>query len=98
MSSTMGTRAPLICAVMEKSPALPRPISTLRPCGRHVAGHQHDEHAVGDVVELEAIGIGDHQDEPDHDPEQRGGPIACEKRSRNMVSTAPPRNTRSAIL
>jgi hypothetical protein len=41
---------------------------------RHdVAGHQHDEHAIGDVMQLEAIRIADHQDEPDHDPKQRRG-------------------------
>jgi hypothetical protein len=36
------------------------------------AGHQLRHHAIGDAAELAAIGVGEHQHEAGHHPEQRG--------------------------
>ena len=38
-----------------------------------MAGNEFRENPVGDVAEFEAIGIADHQDQAEHDPEQRRG-------------------------
>jgi len=40
---------------------------------RSATGHELDQHPVADVVELEAVGVGEDQQERDHHPEQRGG-------------------------
>ena len=99
VSSTMATRAPLICAATWKSPPRPRTISTVPLAAqRGAAGHQFGHHAVADVAQLDAIGVADHQHEADHDPEQRGFERLPTSRSRNSTSTAPPTNTSSAIL
>ena len=39
----------------------------------HMAGNEFGEYAIGDIAELEAIGIADHQNQADHDPQQRRG-------------------------
>ena len=41
--------------------------------GDDVAGHELRHHPVGDIAQLEPVGVADHQDEAEHDPDEHGG-------------------------
>ena len=56
---------------MAKSPPLVRATSTVRPCEIDVAGHKIGQHPVGDIVELEAVGVADHEQRARRRPRAR---------------------------
>ena len=71
VSSTIRTRAPLILRRYREITVVGAPDLDRAAVRDDVARHQNDEHAVGDGMQFEAIGIGDHEHEADDDPHQR---------------------------
>ena len=69
--------APLICAVMSKSPPDARATSTDASAPDHVAGNKFRHYAVGDAMQLVAVSVADQQNQRECDPQQRRGEGLC---------------------
>ncbi len=86
----MATGTPLICAAdveIARHGAGDLDGAAVRD---DVAGNKLRLDALGDLAQLEPVGVADHQDEAEHDPEERGGErlgeaLAAQQRQRGAA-------------